>query len=82
VEIHFGEPVDAAEFTGLPGVSGVTVTGPVLRCTVDGSLDPLVKAAAGHEVVDLLSAEPDLEETFLSFYYHSEGADDAAPAGA
>lgn len=81
VEIHFDGAVDAAEFATLPGVSDVTVSGPVLRCTVDGRLDPLIKAAARHEVVDLLSAEPDLEETFLSFYYHSEGAGDV-PAGA
>ena len=90
VEIHFEDPVDAAEFAVLPGVSDVAVSGPVLRCTVDGRLDPLIKAAARHPVVDLLSAEPDLEETFLSFYYHAEthagshgeGADDAARAGA
>ncbi|NUT05262.1 MAG: ABC transporter ATP-binding protein [Hamadaea sp.] len=82
VEIHFGDPVSVEEFRALPGVTDVVVSGPVLRCTVDGRLDPLVKAAARHEVIDLLSAEPDLEETFLSFYYHSEspeeGADDAA----
>jgi ABC-2 type transport system ATP-binding protein len=82
VEIHFADPVDAAEFGTLPGVTDVVVAGPVLRCTVDGRLDPLIKAAARHEVIDLLSAEPDLEETFLSFYYHSEGAGDAASAGA
>ena len=86
VEIHFGDPVDAAEFAVLPGVSDVVVSGPVLTCTVDGRLDPLIKAAARHEVVDLLSAEPDLEETFLSFYYHAEhqaeGAGDAARADA
>ncbi|UWZ33429.1 ABC transporter ATP-binding protein [Dactylosporangium roseum] len=90
VEIHFADPVDAAEFSALPGVGAVTVSGPVLRCTVDGRLDPLVKAAARHEVIDLLSAEPDLEETFLSFYYHtehhserhSEGTGDAARTGA
>lgn len=79
VEIHFEGTVDAAEFAALPGVSEVSVSGPVLRCTVDGRLDPLVKAAARHEVIDLLSAEPDLEETFLSFYYQSEGAADVAP---
>jgi beta-exotoxin I transport system ATP-binding protein len=73
VEIHFGDPVNAAEFTNLPGVSNVEISGPVLRCTVDGKLDPLIKAAAGHEVIDLLSAEPDLEETFLSYYYTGEG---------
>ena len=94
VEIHFDDPVDAAEFAVLPGVSDVVVSGPVLTCTVDGRLDPLIKAAARHEVVDLLSAEPDLEETFLSFYYHAEhhtghhtghqaeGAGDAARADA
>ncbi|MDQ1287107.1 MAG: beta-exotoxin transport system ATP-binding protein [Actinomycetota bacterium] len=82
VEIHFGAPVEAAEFAGLPGVSDVAVSGPSLRCTVDGSLDPLVKAAARYEVVDLLSAEPDLEETFLSYYYHLEGDGDAAGTGA
>ncbi len=75
VEIHFDDPVTAAEFSGLPGVSDVVVSGPILRCTVDGRLSPLIKAAARHEVVDLLSAEPDLEETFLSYYYtQPEGA--------
>jgi ABC-2 type transport system ATP-binding protein len=82
VEIHFGDPVTADEFASLPGVSDVRVAGPVLRCTVDGRLDPLIKAAARHEVVDLLSTEPDLEETFLSFYYHAEGAGHATRPGA
>jgi ABC-2 type transport system ATP-binding protein len=82
VEIHFADPVDVAEFAGLPGVTEASVSGPVLKCTVDGRLDPLVKAAARHEVIDLLAAEPDLEETFLSFYYHTEGAVDAARARA
>ncbi|WP_327010664.1 ABC transporter ATP-binding protein [Dactylosporangium sp. NBC_01737] len=86
VEIHFADPVDAAEFDTLPGVSDVVVAGPVLKCTVDGRLDQLVKAAARHEVIDLLSTEPDLEETFLSFYYHTEltsdGAGNAARTGA
>ncbi|GIJ46208.1 hypothetical protein Val02_30940 [Virgisporangium aliadipatigenens] len=82
VEIHFGDPVEAAEFAALPGVSDVLVSGPVLTCTVNGRLDPLVKAAARHDAVDLLASEPDLEDTFLSFYYHSEGAGDGARAGA
>ena len=79
-----GDPpaLSAEEFEALPGVSEVTVSGPIMRCTVDGSLDPLIKAIARHEVVDMLSAEPDLEETFLSFYYHSEGAGHAARTGA
>jgi ABC-2 type transport system ATP-binding protein len=69
VEIHFGDPVDQAEFSALPGVTDVTMSGPILTCVVDGRLDPLVKAAARYEVIDLLSSEPDLEDTFLSYYY-------------
>jgi ABC-2 type transport system ATP-binding protein len=57
----------------------VVLSGPVLKCTVDGRLDPLIKAAARHRVVDLLSAEPDLEETFLSFYYQAEHHPDPEP---
>jgi ABC-2 type transport system ATP-binding protein len=74
VEIHFDEPVDASAFQHLPGVRDVSVEGALLRCTMDGRLDPLVKAAAQYTVIDLISAAPDLEETFLGYYY-----DDAEP---
>jgi len=74
VEVHFDAPVPTADFVHLPGVRDVTVEGPILKCTVDGRLDPLIKAAGRHTVVDLISTEPDLEETFLSYYYSTEGA--------
>jgi len=73
VEIHFDGPVPAADFEGLPGVTELQVDGAIVRCTVDGMLDPLIKAAARHRVADLISTEPDLEETFLSYYYTQEG---------
>jgi ABC-2 type transport system ATP-binding protein len=76
VEIHFDGPVSAAEFAALPGVSDVSVDGPTLRCRLDGRADALVKAAAKHTVVALLSEEPDLEELF--FTYYRTGAPDAA----
>jgi len=72
VEIHFADPVPAPEFAELPGVSDVEVTGTLLRCRLDGRADPLVKAAARHTVVSLLSEEPDLEELFVTYY---RGAD-------
>ena len=76
VEIHFEDPVTVEEFADLPGVSDVTLTGDVLRCRLDGRADPLVKAAAKHTVIGLLSEEPDLEELFVTYY---RGApDDAA----
>jgi len=73
IEIHFDGPVPAADFEGLPGVTELQVDGAIVRCTVDGMLDPLIKAAARHRVADLISTEPDLEETFLSYYYTQEG---------
>jgi len=72
VEIHFDGEVPVEDFAGLPGIGDLQVHGNTLRCLVEGMLDPLVKAAARHTVVDLISTEPDLEETFLSYYYAQE----------
>ncbi|HEX6400375.1 MAG TPA: ABC transporter ATP-binding protein [Actinomycetota bacterium] len=68
VEFHFAAPVDPAAFAGLSGVSDVEVRGDIVRCTVQGSMDALVKAAARFEVVDLQSQQPGLEELFLHYY--------------
>jgi ABC-2 type transport system ATP-binding protein len=68
VEIQFDAPVPADEFAALPGVSDLQVDGVVLRCRLAGRADALVKAAARHTVVDLLSEEPDLEELFFDYY--------------
>jgi hypothetical protein len=35
---------------------------------VTGSIAPVVQAAARHDLVDLASREPSLEETFLAQY--------------
>jgi ABC-2 type transport system ATP-binding protein len=77
LEIEFGGAVDDAAFKNLPGVRDVVITGGVLRCTVMGSLDALVKAAARFEVVNLRSIETSLEEIFLAYY----GDGDAAVTG-
>ncbi|HWD47880.1 MAG TPA: ABC transporter ATP-binding protein [Actinomycetota bacterium] len=67
-ELHFARPVPAAAFERLPGVVEVAVSGEVVRCAVEGPVDALIKAAAGHELVNLVSHEPDLEEIFLAYY--------------
>jgi ABC-2 type transport system ATP-binding protein len=46
----------------------------ILTCTVVGSLDALVKAAAQFEVVNIISHEPTLEEIFMTYY--NEGKND------
>ncbi|PZG10437.1 ABC transporter ATP-binding protein [Nonomuraea aridisoli] len=73
IELHFDAPVPAADFQGLPGVRDLRVEGAGVRCTIDGRPDALVKAAARHTVVHLVSAEPDLEEIFLTYYSEEEG---------
>jgi ABC-2 type transport system ATP-binding protein len=68
LEIRFAEPVPTAEFDGLPGIQDASVDGEVVRCTVTGPLDAVIKAAARFEVVDLVSQEPNLEEIFMALY--------------
>ncbi|MDA0638576.1 ABC transporter ATP-binding protein [Nonomuraea sp. MCN248] len=75
VELHFDAPVPPEAFAGLPGVRDLRVEGASVRCTIDGRPDALVKAAARFTVVHLVSAEPDLEEIFLT-YYGDEGRHD------
>ncbi|MBX6386356.1 MAG: ABC transporter ATP-binding protein [Microbispora sp.] len=73
VELHFDAPVPKESFEGLPGVRDVVVQGTSLRCTIDGRPDALIKAAARYTVVHMVSAEPDLEEIFLTYYSEEEG---------
>jgi ABC-2 type transport system ATP-binding protein len=68
VEIQFTAPVPPEEFDRLPGVRDVGARGNTIRLTVDGSIDAVVKTAARHEVLDLVSREPSLEEIFLRYY--------------
>jgi len=68
VELRFAGEVPAAEFEALPGVSAVTVDDHVLRMRVAGAITPVVQAAARYELLDFISREPSLEETFLAQY--------------
>jgi ABC-2 type transport system ATP-binding protein len=73
VELRFaGEPPVAA-FSGLPGVSDVSSEANVLRLRVSGSITPVVREAARYELLDFVSREPSLEETFLAEYGRSAG---------
>jgi len=72
LEVHFTAPVAETEFAGLPGVRQVEASGDEVRITVAGPMDAVVKAVARHEVVDLQSHEPSLEEIFLTFYGGAE----------
>ena len=77
VELRFAGSVPQAEFEGLPGVSEVTAEDHVLRMRVAGPIAPVVRAAARHELLDFVSREPSLEESFLA-EYAPEAAKEAA----
>jgi ABC-2 type transport system ATP-binding protein len=68
VELRFSGSAPRSEFEGLPGVSDVVSEDGVLRMRVSGPITPVVKAAAGYELLDFVSREPTLEEIFLAEY--------------
>jgi ABC-type multidrug transport system ATPase subunit len=71
VELRFAGTVPLAQFEALPGVSDVAADDHVLRLRVSGAITPVVQAAAGYELLDFVSREPSLEETFLAQYGHA-----------
>lgn len=76
LELAFGAPVPPELFGSLPGVRDLEVLGDRLRCTVVGSVDPLLKVANRFEIVSVATQETPLEEIFLA-YYGSEAPDAA-----
>ncbi|HTK43877.1 MAG TPA: ABC transporter ATP-binding protein [Patescibacteria group bacterium] len=82
VELRFSGPVPAAEFQSLPGVSDVVADDHVLRMRVSGAITPVVQAAARYELLDFVSREPTLEETFLAEYGQGPATSTNGPAPA
>jgi ABC-2 type transport system ATP-binding protein len=68
VELRFMGSVPSEAFAALPGVSDVVVDDHTLRMRVSGSIAPVVQAAARYDLLDFVSREPTLEETFLAQY--------------
>lgn len=72
VSVRFADVPDLGEIAGIDGVDGVQADGQWVRFRVRGDLDPVVKTAARHRVIDIEIARPTLEELFLT-YYRGEG---------
>jgi ABC-2 type transport system ATP-binding protein len=68
VEIELGAEPPTGAVRQAKGVEHVEVDGRTVRCIVRGSFDPLMKALAGSEILNLSSHEPSLEEVFLTYY--------------
>jgi ABC-2 type transport system ATP-binding protein len=74
VEIRFGGPVNAEVFANLPGVRSVEVDGDLLRASVAGPVDALVKTASRYTVDSISGHEADLEDVFLTYYGEASDA--------
>src|SRR4051794_12220864 len=68
VELRFAGDVPVGAFAALPGVSDVAAKENVLTLRVSGSITPVVREAANYDLLDFVSREPSLEETFLAQY--------------
>jgi ABC-2 type transport system ATP-binding protein len=75
VTLAFAERVDPRAFEALDGVRVESADGTTLKLSApEPALDAIVKEAARHRVVDLVSEPADLEEIFLEFYEEPDGS--------
>ena len=75
VSITFSDMVDPAEFAALDGVVVEQTSDSSVRLSAsESAMDAVVKAAANHRVVDLVSEPADLEEIFLELYREADDA--------
>jgi ABC-2 type transport system ATP-binding protein len=68
VELRFAGLAPGEVFRALPGVADVVADDHLLRMRVNGPIAPIVRAAAGYDLLDFTSREPNLEEVFLAEY--------------
>ncbi len=73
VEVRFSTPPPPDAFARVPGIRDARLDGSVLRCSMQGDFDPLVKALGHYHIIDLNSREEDLEDTFLALYGEEAG---------
>jgi beta-exotoxin I transport system ATP-binding protein len=69
VEVRLsGPPTGWENVRSLPGVRDASLDDGVLRLTVEGPMDAVVKELAQLPIQTLTSEPPELEEIFLSYY--------------
>ncbi len=74
IRIRFAEMVPAGAWEGIKGLRDVKISDHSLEATLQGDLDPLIKAAARYKIADFISEEPSLEEVFLTYYTNQNAA--------
>jgi ABC-2 type transport system ATP-binding protein len=73
MDLRLTAPPSAADLAGLRAVAEVSLSGTTVHLVVEGSVDPVIKAAARLDVVSIATREADLEDVFLTYYQDGSG---------
>ena len=68
LEIHFSTPIEKEFFMSIEEIKDMKINNNILKCTVIGSPDKLLKLATQYTIDKIVTHESNLETTFLSFY--------------
>ncbi|MBW3645927.1 MAG: hypothetical protein KY441_10545 [Actinobacteria bacterium] len=68
IDLLVAGDADVEVFAGVPGVVERRSSDNVVQPVVEGSMDPVVKAAAGLHVERITTSGGDLEQLFLDHY--------------
>jgi len=71
ITITFAVPATdeiSRSFALVPGITEMSVSSHELAFSILGDMDPVIKQAAQYPVISISSAEPTLEEAFLTYY--------------
>ncbi len=71
IDIHFATEIPAGAFDGIDKIRSVDIDGVRAHVSFEGSVEPILRRAMEFDVLNLATAEADLEEIFLT-YYHDE----------
>ena len=82
MEISFITPASPDWFAHLHGVRGITAErgGLTLRLDIHGDLPEVIRIAARHGALNIVTHEPSLEDVFLRFYAAAGPASPEKPA--
>jgi ABC-2 type transport system ATP-binding protein len=68
IDFHVEPPADPAVFAGIPEVVSAEAHDGVIQVVVEGSVDRVLKGAAGLNVRRIVTHDTDLEDIFLGYY--------------
>ncbi len=73
IEVQFSKDFDVDKFRKNIGISKVTGDSNKYTFDIEGNIDKFIKELANHEIENLKTIEPDLEDIFLSYYREQKG---------